>query len=171
MIQWAEKDFENWLCSGDGGQWRLFDLLDAMMIDIPFPAAAWRQVSTEVGIADIVVSGPGKIIVVELKARRADGNDLLQVMAYADWLDRAAAHVKLYEENQVLSVLIAPSFADRLVLATSMMDNVSLISVDPQWVPKRVVSREDRPNLTKASVKVLHRFLSDGQNLAVSNSG
>jgi len=139
MIQWDEKDLEDWLCSParEGEQWRLWDVLSDAIPQQGRPRMAMRQVPLGDMKADIVLAWPDYIAVVELKAKPATGDDLAQVLHYESWLNARVWHTHFAEEVEggapdVLAYLIAPSFSERLYVA-ARSTRVRLHRVELVW--------------------------------------
>ncbi len=139
MIQWSEKDLEDWLCSPaeEGGAWRLWDVLGDNIPCTDVSATATRQAPLGDMRADILIASPGYLTVVELKCKAATGDDLAQVLHYASWLKARALHKSAVSGNTarpvVLSYLVAPSFSPRMRAAASMA-RVELIQISVGWV-------------------------------------
>lgn len=136
MINWQERDFEDWLCSEENGEkrWRLWDVLGPSLL-IDGPARAARQVDIGIGRIDILVWCSGYIAVIELKAHSADGNDLAQVLEYAAWIKARAQYTSIDGEGaspSVVPYLVAPSFGKRIQTAAAAAQ-VTLIEVNVEW--------------------------------------
>ena len=145
MIQWSEKDLEDWLCSPaeEGGQWRLCDVLGDIIPQQGRPWKAARQIPLGNMRADILIAWPDYLAVIELKCNPATNNDLEQILRYQAWLEGRLWHRRFAQPSgsqgpQVLAYLIAPSFNESICIA-ALNASVRLHEVRAAWV----VSDED----------------------------
>jgi len=145
MIQWSEKDLEDWLCSPveEGGNWRLFDVLGDILPrrQRELQARAVRQVLLGDMRADILIAWPDRLIVLELKAKPATGDDLAQVLHYKSWIEGRtmckSVRIDLdagtpVKNPDVVAYLIAPSFSDR-IQAAAFAAGVRLVQIQAEW--------------------------------------
>jgi hypothetical protein len=136
MIKWDEKDFEDWLCSGD--PWRIFSMLSTKQ---SFGDSVWaaRQVNIDVGAIDVLMVGECFANIVELKARPATGEDVCQVLEYTGWIAHKVSMMDPVEDmtlddirTYVRPVLVATDFSPRIRSACEW-SGVRVVNVSMQW--------------------------------------
>ena len=140
MIQWSEKELEDWLCSPaeEGGQWRLSDVLGGIIPQQGRPWKAVRQLPLGDMNADIVIAWVGYLAIIELKCKPATGDDLAQVLHYKAWLEQRLWNKHFDEQSSgrgpdVLTYLIASSFSERIRVAAHEA-GIRLHGVQLAWV-------------------------------------
>jgi hypothetical protein len=136
MISWQERDFEDWLCSDDeNGYWKIRELVQNIAPIGKRPSFA-RQIDIGIGRIDVLAWSEDGVVVFELKCSQADGNDLAQVMEYAEWVRARLSILTIGQPDPprgfVCPFLVAPSFTDR-VRSAAAWANVTLVEAAVLW--------------------------------------
>ena len=129
-MNWSERELEDFVCANP--EW----------LQLPGFRLLGRQVPLPNGwIVDILGMNEdtGRMYVLELKAEEANGKALSQVLAYAAILKNVLLEhmTEPMREFTYLSlpelVIVAPSFTDRLLVASQHIPQLTLCFARPSW--------------------------------------
>jgi hypothetical protein len=131
-----EENFEEAAISLEGDL-ETFILKDITSIEeglSPYQGGSGRQFSVESGRIDILaIDKEGSFVVIELKAGTASDAVLAQVLAYM-----AEIRKTLAGQKKVRGIIVAYDFSNRLILASSQLENVDLLKYKAKFDFERV---------------------------------